>query len=258
MLRDFGPARFGAVVLLAAWLPLTILHELGHALMARAFGWRVIEISVGIGRRVAHFQVGETQVDLRLWPLAGHVLPVPRSVEGARLASTCIYLAGPGIELAVIAAIAVVMGPGELLSAQPGYLGVAAQAVCVAALWGAGFNLLPFTTPAGQWTDGAGALRSPFMPDAHFERMMAAPAVKAAERDLAAGRPAAAVDALTPLMVRHPEAVDLQITYALALDAAGEREAALVHLTACRREAEGAAAALYDAALARVRLAHGR
>ncbi|MCA9545833.1 MAG: site-2 protease family protein, partial [Myxococcales bacterium] len=170
VLRDFGPARFGAVVLLAAWLPLTALHELGHALVARAFGWRVIEVAVGLGPRVARFAVGETQVEIRLWPLAGHVLPVPARVEGARLASTCIYLAGPLAELAVIGAIALAVGPGELLSKQATYAGVAAQAVCAAALWGAGLNLLPFTTPTGQWTDGAGALRSPFMPDAHFAR----------------------------------------------------------------------------------------
>ena len=115
VLRDFGPARFGAVVLLAAWLPLTALHELGHALVARAFGWRVIEVAVGLGPRVARFAVGETQVEIRLWPLAGHVLPVPARVEGARLASTCIYLAGPLAELAVIGAVACAVALAALL-----------------------------------------------------------------------------------------------------------------------------------------------
>ena len=50
LLRDFTPMKLGLVFVVLAWVPLLVLHELGHALMARFLGWQVYEVVIGQGR----------------------------------------------------------------------------------------------------------------------------------------------------------------------------------------------------------------
>jgi len=53
---------------------LLVVHELGHYLVARAVGMRVVEFSIGMGPRLFTIRRGEIDYVLRLVPLAGYVL----------------------------------------------------------------------------------------------------------------------------------------------------------------------------------------
>lgn len=50
---------------------LVIFHEGGHYLIARANGIKVYEFTVGIGPKIIHFKVGETEFSVRLLPFGG-------------------------------------------------------------------------------------------------------------------------------------------------------------------------------------------
>ena len=64
--------RVITLVFLAAWVAL-ILHELAHALTARALGVRVWEISLGRGPLLWEGMIGGVRVRLALLPLHGAV-----------------------------------------------------------------------------------------------------------------------------------------------------------------------------------------
>jgi Zn-dependent protease len=122
-----------ALLLVPAVFGCVLLHELGHALMARHFG---------IATR-----------DITLYPIGG--VARLESTGTTPLQELCIALAGPAVNLALVvllpalvavAAVAGLLGGGELLSAGSGLLPLVAQFVFV--LWLAncvllGFNLLP-------------------------------------------------------------------------------------------------------------------
>lgn len=60
-----------AAVLAFAFL--IIVHELGHALVARAVGMRIVRFSVGYGKVLWSFKAGETQIALSAIPVGGYV-----------------------------------------------------------------------------------------------------------------------------------------------------------------------------------------
>jgi hypothetical protein len=253
LLKNFGPRQAGGFVLLAAMLPLTAIHELAHSVVARALGWRVLEIQVGVGPLIGRFARGETQVEVRLFPLGGYMVPVPTRVAGARLASTLIYLAGPASEALVIGAVALALGP-RLWVVGSDYLTVGLQAVAAAAAWGVVGNLLPLVTASGQWTDGLGALLSPFASDAHFERQMTLAEVRLAE-PMVATDPAEALARMELILARFPSDVEAWMVAAPALLGLNRREEALLRLRAAAGQASGGARAALEALLAEVRAA---
>ena len=230
ILRDFTPAKSAIFFFLLAWPPLLVLHELGHAGMARLFGWHVHEIVIGYGRVVKRWQRGPMQIELRALPLGGHVVPVPQRRQGARLASFFIYAAGPGIELAFVGGVAAVLGVDVLTTATDHYGLIAIQAVCVAALVGAVTNLLPMTTAEGAWTDGKGMLMSPFLADADLDRMMASPQLVEGNRQLARGDEVGALATFEAGIAQFPEVVLMHYGRAVALVALGRRLEALMNL----------------------------
>ncbi len=52
---------------------LVLVHELGHFLAARAVGIRVEEFAIGMGPRVWGWRKGETEYNLRAFPIGGYV-----------------------------------------------------------------------------------------------------------------------------------------------------------------------------------------
>ncbi len=49
-----------------------LTHELGHFLVAKACGVKVLEFSMGMGPRLLHWQGAETDYSLRLFPMGGY------------------------------------------------------------------------------------------------------------------------------------------------------------------------------------------
>jgi regulator of sigma E protease len=63
--------KVGSIVLLLGGL--IFVHELGHFLVAKALGVKVVRFSIGFGPRLFGFQRGETEYRIALLPLGGYV-----------------------------------------------------------------------------------------------------------------------------------------------------------------------------------------
>ena len=188
LLRDFGPSRMAAVFFLAAWLILTVIHEIAHAVVARVVGWRVHRLRIGFGSIVTQRVIQGIPVELRLFPIVGLVEITPGNLRSPRLKNALIYAAGPAAELAAASLLTAIVGWDNMTGDTTSYAIAAAQAFAVAALFGAGLNLLPFSPNPGTVTDGMGILMSPFLPQLHFEQLMLKPVMDKGVELLDSGR----------------------------------------------------------------------
>jgi len=117
---------------------LVTVHELGHFLVAKACGVKVLKFSIGFGPKLLGFTKGDTEYQLALLPLGGYVkmagdvpgeeLP-PEEANRGFLAQPpwkrmLIVLAGPVFNLAfpVLVYFFVFLGPYEDVSARVGYV----------------------------------------------------------------------------------------------------------------------------------------
>src|SRR5262245_53330897 len=60
-------------VFLVAIFAIILIHEAGHYLVARAYGFRVLEYFVGFGPRIWSFRRGEIEYGLKAIPAGGYV-----------------------------------------------------------------------------------------------------------------------------------------------------------------------------------------
>ena len=179
LIQDFQPAKLGAIFVPLFWMPLVALHEAGHAIVARLCGWEVERVVIGFGKLLRTFTVRGIPVQLRQVPIEGFVLPrPPTELRRPRLKQTLIYAGGPAIEALLVLAIYLIVG-GDVLLARSEHIGVIAlQSLCIAALLGLVFTLVPHTTTSGggkSWSDGMGIIMSWRLPDSYFERMSVPP-----------------------------------------------------------------------------------
>lgn len=176
--RDFEPAKLSAIFIPLFWIPLVALHEAGHALVARVCGWEVERVVIGFGKLLRQFKLGSTSVQLRQVPIEGFVLPYPKNLHRPRLKQTLIYAGGPAAEALLVAVVYFTLGGDVLLAKSHSIPIIAAQSLCVSAIMGLVFTLVPHTTTTGggrSWSDGMGILMSWRLPDSYFERMSCPP-----------------------------------------------------------------------------------
>jgi len=141
--RDYEPAKLTALFCVAMWFPLIALHEVGHAVVAHLFGFRVARVSVGFGKTLWQFDIGDTVVDIKAIPVEGFVRFSPGPRPASRIQNALVYFAGPGAELLIAALVVLLVGPDVVLSGTD-HLGVLfAQSVCLVAVLGATLNLIP-------------------------------------------------------------------------------------------------------------------
>lgn len=175
VVSNYEPRKLTALVFFMAWYPLIALHEAGHAITAHALGWKVGQIVVGMGRRVATFRIGGAYVEMRAMPFSGSVSCVPGNLVRPRLKDALIYAAGPGIELILVLSIVFVVGPDVLLEASENYGVILAQGIAAAAATGAVTNLIPrLSLSSGRLvaSDGLGILQSFGRPDAYYAELV--------------------------------------------------------------------------------------
>lgn len=162
---NYEPKRLSAVAFLLAWMPLTFLHEFGHAVLARLVGWEVKEFVVGFGRIVKEFHFRGTKVEFRMVPISGYMLPGYTLESWGRLKSALVYFGGPGIELLVFFAINSIIGFDTFLNASEDLVEILMQGIALSALTSAVINLIPMSaiTDEGETpNDGLGILLSLF------------------------------------------------------------------------------------------------
>jgi len=232
VLYDGSPQRLAIVFFLAFWVVLTVIHEGGHAIMAKMVGWDIDEIQLGFGRVVGEFQVGATPVRLRLFPIVGLVRITPTSLHFPRMKNMLVYAAGPGIELGLVALLTLVMGWDVMTTPTDAYTVILAQSFALAGLVGAGLNLIPFSPHPGAVTDGLGILLSPFLPLSHFETQMLTPALERGESLIEAGQFQAAIDFFDEGLAHYPHVAILRFGRAKAQIHLGEYSSALLEFQA--------------------------
>ncbi len=228
LLRDFTPLKLGLIFVVVAWVPLLVLHELGHALVARLLGWRVYEVVIGQGRDVARFVVGDAVVRWKLAPLTGHVRTVPSDLRWARSKQALVFVAGPGIELAFVLCVYALAGD-RLLERTTSVPWIALQSLCLTAAMGGVLNLVPFAGRGGV-SDGLGLLLSFVTPRKQLEWQLAAPWTIRASRLLEDAKGAKARDVIDQGLSRLPAHPRLRLSRALCSAVMGEDEVAVAEL----------------------------
>lgn len=171
---NYQPVKLSILFFVLTWFPLLAIHELGHAAAARLCGWRVRKISLGMGRVVRRYAVGNTELVLRVIPIEGYVVPVPRDTRHVRFKSAFIYFAGCGMELLVLLAFALVIGPRTLVTRTDSIPIILIQTFGAAIALSLVSNLIPRSSQkrvGDEWTanDGLGIIRSFTKPIWYFE-----------------------------------------------------------------------------------------
>lgn len=180
LVHNYEPVKLTALFIFLFWMPLMVVHEAGHAVMAAVLNWRVLGVVLGAGPILGRWTVGGVPVQVRLIPFEGFVLPVPRDLRQPRLRSALIYFAGPATELLVVALLTVLVGFDRILSRSEDIGVLAAQSLAIAGLVSVFINLVPHGVPhpSGNpslpWAanDGLGILRSFWLPDSHFVELI--------------------------------------------------------------------------------------
>ena len=173
---NYEPRKLAALFFLFWWLPLVFLHELGHALMAKLFGWQIQRTVIGFGRIVYQGQLFGAPLELRFVPIEGFVQFNPVYGRGMRYKHALTYFAGPGIELALAACIIFIMGWDNFFLIEDSYWKLAFQALAYAALAGAIINLIPMGTVTRDGetpNDGMGILVSLFSSEQSYKKALA-------------------------------------------------------------------------------------
>jgi len=174
---NYQPVKLSILFFILTWFPLLAIHELGHALAAHLCGWRVRKISLGMGRVVRSYHIGNTLLVLRVIPIEGYVVPVPRDLRNVRIKSAFIYFAGCGMELLVLLGFALVIGPRPLLTRTDSIPIILIQTFGAAIALSLVSNLIPRSSQnnlGDEWTanDGLGIIRSFTRPMWYFEQQV--------------------------------------------------------------------------------------
>ncbi len=191
---DFSPTKLSVVFMVLFVVPLTVLHEAGHAVVASLLGWRVCRVVIGVGRPRLNLSVRGVPVEVRTVPLGGFVVPAPVRPRSPRLESFLVYSAGLAAECVVASLALWGVGWERAFTPSEDLVVIAAQGVALVVALDVFTNLLPLPTDDGGVTDGLGMLTSPFLSDAHFARAATLPwvlearAFEEAERHDAAAR----------------------------------------------------------------------
>lgn len=164
--NNYTPTKLAALFFLLWWVPLVFVHECGHALMAKLFGWDIQRTVIGFGRVLYQGRLFNAPLELRLFPIEGFVQFEPRSNQAdIGWKQALIYFAGPGIELLIFFLLLLLMGIENFFAIEDNYSKLALQALGFAALAGAIINLIPtgaITKEGETPNDGMGILISLF------------------------------------------------------------------------------------------------
>jgi len=154
VLSWFAPENFVGQILLSVFLVGLFLvfsivpHELGHAIVARAVGWRVYQIVIGIGKPLFKRRWFGILFDIRTIPIGGVTWMTPKDTRWFRTKRFLAVLAGPAVNIAMALGIVIVL-QGSLTNFDLVDLPSAALLFIWANLWVALANLWPHQSKTG-------------------------------------------------------------------------------------------------------------
>ncbi len=175
VVHDYTPGKLTALLVFVFWMPLLVLHEAGHAVVAWLLGWHVGQVEIGIGKPLIRFRLGSASVTVRLVPVAGYVTSVPTRLRYPRFENALIYFAGPGVELIVAGGVLLWIGPERMFSISRDYGLIAWQSLALAAASQAIMNLIPYsvhTRDQKHPNDGLGIIVSFLRPVSYYAQMV--------------------------------------------------------------------------------------
>lgn len=173
---NYEPHKLAALFFILWWLPLVLVHEFGHAVVANALGWQIQRTVIGFGRVIYQGQLFGAPLELRLIPIEGFVQFNPVYGRGMRYKHALTYFAGPGIELLLAFSIILLMGWDNFFVIEDNYKKLLFQALAYAALTGAIINLIPMgvVTRDGETpNDGLGIVVSLFSSQKTYKKTIA-------------------------------------------------------------------------------------
>lgn len=176
MVSNFHPAKLSALLVVLFWVPLLVVHEAGHALVARMLNWHVSQVTLGTGKLIGTFRMGRALIEVRWLLVEGFVRCAPRDMHWPRLKSALIYFWGPGAELLLAVLVAFAVGLDTLFTRSENYALIACQSLVLAAVAQGVLNLVPHAvfTPSGSMpSDGLGIIRSFLTPLSAYDAMVA-------------------------------------------------------------------------------------
>lgn len=220
--RGFSHNKLSVLFVLAFWGPLLVLHELGHALMARLLGWHVTEIVIGFGRELLRFRVGGTRVRVRALPVEGYVVPSPNSTAHARVKQAAIYFGGPLSELLLLLWVGAYLG-WESPEATDSVGRIALYSLAVTAGLGVVMTLVPYRS-GGNPSDGLGILASFFAPEESFRQRLSWPFRSEGQRLLLREQVELARQAVEAGLAQYPDEPRLRGLLGVCEAAAGRAE----------------------------------
>lgn len=220
--RGFSNNKLSVLFVLAFWGPLLVLHELGHALMARLLGWHVTEVVIGFGRELLRFRVGACRVRVRALPIEGYIVPSPSSTAQARLRQALIYFGGPLGELLVLLCVGSYLG-WEGPQANDSVGRVALHSLAVTAGLGALMTLFPYRS-GGNPSDGLGMLLSWLATEESFRQRLCWPFVSEGQRLLMREQLELARQAVEAGLSQHPDEPRLHGLLAVCQALGGQAE----------------------------------
>jgi Flp pilus assembly protein TadD len=141
-------------------------HEFGHALAGLLVGYRITNISLGVGPLLFAFRVGRTTIQFHALPLAGLTRALPARSQGAiRLRQWILSAGGLAANVVVYLVLRRVFGAELGDATKHPFASVAADANVLVAI----MNAIPFHTAEGATSDGYKLLKIPFWPESEIE-----------------------------------------------------------------------------------------
>jgi tetratricopeptide (TPR) repeat protein len=167
-----APRLFGIFLFVVFLSAVIIPHELGHAIVARILGLHVFMVVVGSGRTLKKFQLFGFSWEFKQFPLYGFTVCCVKSAKLYRLKRMLVTLAGPAVNLGLIAAALFAYGSLRMIrSWSIPFMPFACFAF--ANLWMLIVNLVPryYKTVHGKLpSDGLSLLRLPFSSKADIDQ----------------------------------------------------------------------------------------
>lgn len=194
-------------------------HELGHALMARAVGWRVFKVVVGYGPLLFKTPLLGGTLEVHAHPWGGHTIPTPPDERALRFRRFLVYAGGPLVNaLLVLAVLFWLPRPnpfkGMLTTWSP------LQSFALANLVSVILGLLPWrypTTIGVMDSDGLALLKTPFLPHDQIRKAAATHFLVEGMIQLEAKRLDEAVRWYTEGLEKYPESAGLRNDLGVAL-----------------------------------------